>query len=349
MKNMKAVRYYGIGDIRVESIEIPTITSQEILVKVNACAVCGSDMKAYVSGNPRIKPPRTMGHEFAGVITEVGSNVDCYNIGDRVVMATSISCGECYYCKRGFRNLCSNLAPMGFSYDGGMAEYVVIPERAIKNGHLVKVPVGIDPDVAALAEPVSCAVNCLENCSITEGDIVVVVGAGPMGIINALVAKANKASKVIVSELNSERLKQCEVFGFYRLIDSSKESLYDVVMSETDGYGADIVIVAAPAATPQEDALRIVRKRGTVALFASLPIGKNILNIDSRLVHYNEIRIVGSSDSTSDHVKKAVEFLGQTGFPGESLITHKLSFESIHKAFELMKSGESLRVLLSNR
>lgn len=343
---MKAVRFYAAGDVRVEEIDIPKISSAEILVKIDACAVCGSDMKAAVSGNPRIKPPMTMGHEFTGVICEIGKDVKGYQIGERIVMATSISCGECYYCKRGWRNLCSDLAPMGFSYNGGMAEYTVIPERAIKNGHLVKVPAGVPAEVAALAEPVSCAVNSLSNCNISEGDTVLVIGAGPMGILNALIAKASKASKVMIAELNDERLKQCEGFGFYRLINPVKENLNDIVMSETDGYGADIVIVAAPAAAPQEEALRLTRKRGTVCLFASLPVGKSMLNIDSREIHYKELRVVGCSDSTSEHVQKAVEFLSSEDFPGSKIVTHTLPLEQIDKAFELMRSGQSLRVVL---
>ena len=194
---MKAVVFYAPGDIRVEEINKPVCTDNEILVKVDACAVCGSDMKAAVSGNVRIKPPRVMGHEFTGIIVEKGVNIAGYETGERVVMATSISCGECYYCRRGYRNLCVDLSPMGYSYDGGMAEYVVIPERAITNGHLITVPASVPPEVAALAEPVSCAVNAVEQCRVQKGDTVLLIGAGPMGILNACIARTYGASKII--------------------------------------------------------------------------------------------------------------------------------------------------------
>ncbi len=343
---MKAVLFYAPGDIRVEEVDIPNCGANEILVKVDACAVCGSDLKAAGVGNPRIKPPKIMGHEFTGLIAQCGQNVSGYAVGERVVMATSISCGSCYYCRRGWRNLCRDLAPMGYTYDGGMAEYVLIPERAIVNGHLVKVPAGVKPETAALAEPVSCAVNSIEHCQIEPGDTVLVIGAGPMGILNACVARAYGAGKIIFAELNEDRLRQCEVFGFDRLVNSGKEDLKEVVMGMTDGYGADVVIVAAPATAPQEQALDLVRKRGTVMLFASLPVGRSMLQLDSRLIHYKELRVVGSSDSTSEHVKKAVEILSNKDFPSERIVTHILPLEGIDKAFALMRSGESLRVVL---
>lgn len=345
---MKAVVFYAPGDIRVENIEIPECKSDEVLVKIDACAVCGSDMKAAASGNVRIKPPRVMGHEFTGIIVETGGKVSGYNTGDRVVMATSISCGECKYCRSGHRNLCTDLSPMGYSYDGGMAEYVAIPARAISNGHLIVAPPELPPEIAALAEPVSCAVNAVEQCNIRQGDIVLVIGAGPMGILNACVARVYGAAKIIFAELNDNRLKQCEQFGFDRLVNPAKEDLRQAVMDETEGYGVDVVIIAAPAAAPQEQALDLVRKQGSVMLFASLPAGKSMLNIDSRLIHYKELHVLGSSDSTPAHVKRAVEILSSGQFPADKIVTHHLRFDDIEKAFELMRSGESLRVVLSN-
>ena len=153
MATIKGVVYYEPGDIRVEQVPMPENGADELLVKVDACAVCGTDLKSMLVGNPRIKAPKVMGHEFTGLVDSVGANVDDFAVGDRVVMATSVSCGECFYCQRGHNNLCVDLAPMGFSYEGGMAEYVVIPERALRNGHVIKVPEGVPPEHAALAEP----------------------------------------------------------------------------------------------------------------------------------------------------------------------------------------------------
>ena len=373
---IKAVVYHGPLDVRCESVPMPGCGADEIRVKVDACAVCGSDWKAYKSGNPRMKPPITIGHEFTGIIETIGADVpgmyegpqrpdfpqpveqqpigalrplphsSSLAVGERVVMATSISCGECLYCRRGWRNLCTDLRPMGFHYNGGMAEFVTVPARGLQQGHIVKVPADVKATHAALAEPVSCCVNAAENCGITKGDVVAVLGAGPMGILNACVAREYGAAKIILSEVNPARLKQAEAFGFDRLVNPANEDLAKIIKDETGGYGADVVIVAAPAAQPQEQAMALVRKRGTVCLFASLPAGKSMLNVDSRPIHYGELRVIGSSDSTSTHVRRAVELIAGGSLPTNRIASHVLKLDDIQRAFALMESGEALRVVL---
>lgn len=346
MTTIKAVVYHGPSDVRCERVPAPGCEPDQVRVKVDACAVCGSDWKAFKSGNPRMKPPITIGHEFSGLVDSVGARVTGYTVGERVVMATSISCGECFYCRRGWRNLCTDLRPMGFHYPGGMAEYVTIPGRGLEQGHVVKVPAGVQAVHAALAEPVSCCVNAAENCGIARGDVVVVLGAGPMGILNACVAREYGAAKIILSELNPTRLRQAQAFGFDRLVDPAQEDLPEIIRNASGGYGADVVIVAAPAAEPQEQAMTLVRKRGTVCLFASLPAGKSMLQVDSRPVHYGEVRIVGTSDSTPGHVQRAVQLIADGRLPVDKIASHVLKLDDIQHAFALMASGESLRVVL---
>jgi L-iditol 2-dehydrogenase len=343
---MRAVVYHGAGNVRAERVPVPVCGDGGLLVKVEACAVCGSDMKAFRSGNPRMRPPVTMGHEFAGVIVESRAAAG-FAAGERVVMATSVSCGACAYCRRGWRNLCADLRPMGFGCDGGMAEYVAIPEPAVRGGHVVKVPGAVEPVHAALAEPVSCAVNACENSGVGAGDTVLVMGAGPMGILNAVVARRFGAAKVILSEINPARLAQGGAFGLDRLVDPAREDLRRVVLDETEGLGADAVIVAAPAAPPMEQAVTLVRKRGTVCLFASLPEGGSALSLDSRIIHYGELRVTGTSDSTPVHVARAVAMLASGSFPAGRVVTHTLPFEAFHEAVGLMASGEALRVALT--
>jgi L-iditol 2-dehydrogenase len=344
---MKSIVYHAPGDIRVEDLPMPSCGDEELLVKVDACAVCGTDLKTQKHGNPRIKAPLTMGHEFTGLVQEVGSQaVGGLAVGDRIVMATSVSCGECFYCQRKWPNLCVDVAPMGFSYPGGMAEYVVIPARALKNGHVIKTPPDLAAEHAALSEPVSCAVNSLGQCDLQPGDTVLVLGAGPMGLMNACVARGAGAGKIILSEINDRRLAQAEGMGCDVLINPTKEDLTERVMRETNGLGADVAIVAAPAAAPQEQAVNLVRKRGTVVLFASLPKGASTINVDSRPLHYGELRVVGTSDSAPWHVEKAVQMLSAGAVPGDKLATHVLPLDGIHDAFKLMESGESLRVVL---
>jgi L-iditol 2-dehydrogenase len=235
---------------------------------------------------------------------------------------------------------------MGFSYPGGMADYVIIPARALEQRHVVRTPPEMAAEHAALAEPVSCAVNSLGQCDLQTGDTVLVLGAGPLGLMNACVARALGAGKVILSEVSQARLEQARGFDFDVLVDAAQQDLTECVMSETGGLGADIAIVAAPAAAPQEQAPLLVRKRGTVVLFASLPKGNSLLSLDSRPIHYNELRVVGTSDSAPRHVQQAVTLLAGGQVPADKLATHMLPLDQIHRAYQLMESGESLRVVL---
>lgn len=343
---MRAIVYYAPGDVRVEQVPEPQAGPGELRVKVDACAVCGTDLKSFKHGNPRIRAPLVIGHEFTGLIDTVGSETAGFEIGERVVMATSLSCGQCLYCRQGWRNLCVDLAPMGFSYPGGMAQYVVIPHRALDNDHVVKVPPGIPAQQAALAEPLSCAVNAVAQCGLCPGDVVVVVGAGPMGLMNACVARAMGAGTIVLAEVGAQRLAQAAQFGCDVLVDSTREDLVARVKGLTGGLGADVAIIAAPAAAPQETALDLVRKRGTVCLFASLPVGHSMLQLDSRKIHYGELRVIGSSDSTGQHVRAAIEMMASGKVPADRLATHVLPLEGIQQAFDLMLSGEALRVIL---
>ena len=346
METMKAIEYHAPGDIRVGQVPMPQCGDDEILARVDACAVCGTDLKTYLHGNPRIKAPKIMGHEFTAIVETVGDKSKGFCKGQRIVMATSVSCGTCSYCSRGLNNLCLSLSPMGFSYDGGMAEYITIPAQALKNGHAVKVPEGVKAEHAALAEPASCAVNACGNSQISKGDTVLVTGAGPMGIINACVARQLGAEKIVIAETNPIRLDQAWDFGFDLLINPKEQDLREAVLDFTGGIGADVVIVAAPAKEPQEQALDLVRKQGTVCLFASLPASDSLLSLDSRKIHYNEIHVVGSSDSTPAHVATAVEMISNGQIPAEKIATHILALDDIFKAFDLMQSGQALRVVL---
>lgn len=343
---MKAVVYHAPGDVRVEDLPVPEPGPDDLRVRVDACAVCGTDLKSYQHGNPRIKAPLTMGHEFTGLIDAVGRDVEGFALGERVVMATSISCGQCRYCREGWRNLCVDLAPMGFTYPGGMAEYTVIPGRAIRNGHVVKVAPDLPAPQAALAEPLSCAVNAVGQCGLRRGDMVVVVGAGPMGLMNACVARAMGAGTIVLAEVSQARLAQAAQFGCDVLVNPDEEDLVARIRSLTGGLGADVAIIAAPAIPPQEMAPDLVRRRGTVCLFASLPVGQSTLRLDSRKIHYGELRVIGSSDSTAEHVREAVRLMAAGTIPTARLASHELPLEGIFQAYDLMTRGEALRVVL---
>ena len=345
LETMNAVIYYGKGDVRYEKTAVPVCKPGELRVKVDACAVCGSDFKTFNNGNPRMKPPIVMGHEFTGAIETIGEGVAGFAIGERIVMATSISCGECAYCRKGWSNLCAKLDPMGFSYPGGMAEYVIVPAVAIRNGHVVKVSSSIAPEHAALAEPVSCAVNCVEICGITGGETVVVVGAGPLGILNMYTARKYGAAKLILAQRAGKRLTQAASFACDRLVNTTTENLVDVVRCETGGLGADVVIVAAPEASAQEQSLDWSARGAASASLPHCPAGASTVSLDSRKIHYNELYVCGASDSTPTHVRKAVSLLCQPDFPYK-IANPLLKLCEVQKAFTIMAARDGMRVVL---
>ena len=341
---MKAVRFYDAGDIRVEDAPMPQLEVGGLLVKVEGCAICGTDLKMYLNGNPRIKPPQVIGHEFVGQIVEVGKEVSGYEVGERVTMATSISCGSCAVCQAGFTNRCETLTPVSYDYPGAFAEYIAIPPAGVRGGNVVKVPQSLG-EMAALAEPVSCAVNAQILAGVKADDTVAVLGCGPLGAIHAEVARANGAAKVFVTQRSAERLKFAEQLNIDAVIDTSKKDAVDEVMKLTDGLGVDVVMVTVPAASVQEQALSMARKGGMINLFASLPKGASQLNIDSRLIHYRELFISGASDSTPGHVETAVKLLSE-GRISENIITHRLPLEKFMDGLSLMQNSQCLKVLM---
>ncbi|HOC02339.1 MAG TPA: alcohol dehydrogenase catalytic domain-containing protein, partial [bacterium] len=185
----KAALLVNIEDLKIVDREIPQIGKNEILLRVKACAICGTDIKVFHHGHKHIVFPRVTGHELSGVIEKIGEDIKKYKVGDRVTVAPAIPCGECYYCRRGWQSMCDNLKTIGYQFDGGFAEYMVIPEVAIRNGCVNIIPDGLSFDEAALAEPLACVINGQQLSRVEMGDTVLIVGAGPIGCLHAELAK----------------------------------------------------------------------------------------------------------------------------------------------------------------
>ena len=178
---MKATLFEAVDKMSVKDIPVPEVRPGTILLRIHACAVCGTDVKIYHHGHRLIVPPRVTGHEISGEIAEVGDGVEGYAKGDRVAVAPAIPCGECRYCLRGIQGMCDNLTAMGYHYDGGFAEYCLLPEIAVRNRCVNKIPDGVSYEEAAIAEPLACCINAQELCNVSLGHSVVVIGSGPIG------------------------------------------------------------------------------------------------------------------------------------------------------------------------
>ena len=342
---MKAAMYGGPGKLTVREVPDPKPARDNLVLRIRVCTICGTDLKLYTVGNPRCTPPRIIGHELVGEVVSVGSDVEHFALGDRVTLATSVACNRCDYCSRGLQNLCPNMKCISMDYDGGFAELMAVPAEAIRGGNAILVPASVEDCGAALAEPLSCVVNAQKIAGVKPGDTVVVIGAGPLGCLNAEVAKAFGAHRVLITQRSPERAKLARNLAGVEVIQVGEDDAVEQVLARTDG-GADVVIASAPNARAQEQALEMVRKGGVLSLFASLPKGESALQLDARLIHYGQIAVVGASDSRPCDIRDALALLEAGKIDVDTIVTHRLPLERVLDGIELMKKRSGLKIAI---
>jgi len=344
---MKAARFHAPGKIRIEDVNIPQIGSEEILVKVKVALTCGTDVKMYKRGHPKVIPPITMGHEFSGTVEETGQKVaNKFRIGDRVAVANSAPCNNCFFCKTGKPNLCEHLLEtlIGFSVDGAYAEYIRVPAPIVRQNTYV-MPENISFEEAALLEPLACAINGIDAASIGLGDTVLILGSGPIGLIHLQLAKLKGASKVIVTDLQAERLKIAGKLGADVVIDASKEDQLSRVKEITGGLGADKVIEAVGLPQTWELAFQMTRKAGTTLFFGGCPSGAKV-SLDTERIHYEDLTIKGIFHHTPVSVLKAFKLISSGRFIGKPLITEEMSLSELENALTKMGRGECVKIAI---
>ena len=344
---MKAQVLENIEELKFKEVSTPRPSSNEMLLKVQACAICGTDIKVYHHGHRLITFPRITGHELSGELVEVGKEVEGFSVGDRVVVAPAVPCRRCYYCQRGEEAMCENLRAIGYYWDGGFSEYMLIPQEAIFGGCVNKIPEKLSFEEASLAEPLACAINGQELMLVNEGDVVVVIGGGPLGCIHSLLAKSKGVDKVIVLEVSSYRLEMAKKKAqadFY--FNPLEENMVDRVKEITDGRGADRVIVACGSDKAQSIALELVSPMGSINFFGGLPKDKPFATLNTNLIHYKECYIVGTHGSSPQHNRLALEILGNGVVKIKDLITHRLPLRELKTGLEIVEKGEGLKVII---
>lgn len=343
---MRAAVFYGPEDLRVSNVPRPAIGDTELLVRVAACAVCGSDVRTFRHGARNISQPVVLGHEVSGTIAEVGAAVSGYSIGQRVAVAPAIPCGECRYCRRGAETMCERLQSIGYEFNGGLAEFLAVPSSAVRAGCVNSVPVNVSFDEAALAEPLACVINAQELVDVGDDDTVVVLGAGPIGCLHASLARIRRAAKVLLVDIRPERLQLAEAFGADCLIDGSREDVGARVLEETNGEGASVVIVAAPSHQAQQQAVTLAAKRGRVNFFGGLPKTSPTISLDANLVHYRELSIVGSYGSRPVHNRLALELVATGRLRLQALVGLELPLERVVDGLHAVEQGRVLKVVV---
>ena len=342
---MKAGVLKNVNEVNYMDVAEPHLETGDLLIKVKAATVCGTDLR-IVRGKKTagIRYPSVLGHEFAGVVAHY-AGAHPYKVGDAVCVCPQFTCGHCEYCIRGAENLCRNMTAMGYEIDGAFAEYVRIPASGVASGNVFALPSGLSFEKAALAEPLACVMNGQERVGVNMGDVVVVLGAGPIGILHVKLARLSGARLVVVSEPNPVRREAALKAGAHLVIDPTAEDLNGRVRGATDGLGADVAICAIGVPSLANDAIGLVRHRGRVSLFAGFNKGAQA-EIDVNAIHYNELTVTGSFGLTRLQFERALKMIASGNLEVDSLLTHRFPLEEIVTALSTAEQGSAIKVAI---
>jgi len=344
---MKAAVYYGPGDMRVEERAVPKAGQGEVLLKVEACAICGTDMRILAQGQKNVVPPQVIGHEICGVVEAVGKGAQGYDKGEKVIIVTPVGCRRCPACNAGRPNLCRSFRAIGYHFPGGFAQYMVMPEEAVAQGNMIPVPADLPPEEACLIEPLSCAINGQDYLNIKVGDTAAIFGAGPIGMMHLELAKASGATRTIMIDVNPTRLaKVAELFGCDLTVNSAETDPVEAVLAATGGRGADVVITAAPAKVVCEQALSMCAPMGRISYFASVNKADPYIKFDVNVPHYKELGIFGAFASYHAQYARAAELVVSRRIDMRKFVTHEFPLERIGEAFEVARSGDGIKVVV---
>lgn len=342
---MRGFSYRG-KDVGAVLTEVPTPEpgAGELRVRIGATTVCGTDLRTIRGEKDKgIKPGVILGHEVSGYVDGIGAGVTGFEEGDQVIVSASIFCGLCRQCRRGQEHLCDQHQVVGHHYDGGLADYMLIPRAALEGELVLKAPRELDPAEVALAEPLSCCLNGLDNYRVELGDTVVIVGGGAIGLIHLQLARLSGAQQVIVSDPSASRREQAEVLGATRTVDPMNEDLAGVVANLTDGEGADVAVLCIGVPQLVDDCLRLVRKRGRVCIFAGLA-GEGRSSIAANLIHYREVTVVGSSNAGRHNVARALDLIVRGAINTKAMVTHRFGLSQVAEAVEFVGAGAGIKI-----
>lgn len=341
---MMAAVFNGPGALEVKEVETPVIGPDEVLVKVGANTVCGTDLRVLRGEKTAgIDPPAVIGHEMAGHVAEVGRRVGGFEVGAPVTITPMIPCLRCFYCRRDMENACENVKAVGYQVPGGLSEYMKIPAGAIAAGCLFVAGEDLPPEQLALTEPLSACVYGQRRSPVGLGDVVLILGAGPIGLFHLQLALLAGAGTVIVSQRSEPRRSLASEFGAHVVVDPTSEDLAEAVAEHTDGHGADVVIVCIGVPQLVNDAFRLARKGGRVNVFAGLA-GEGWAEVEANLIHYNELQVTGQTGTRRSEFETALELVESGRVDTRRMITHRFPLAETEQAIESSAGGEGIKV-----
>lgn len=342
---MLAGRLYGPGDLRIVEVDIPAIADDEMLIHVKAASVCGTDVRMFLNGAKGVSEdsPLTLGHEFAGTIDKIGKDVEAdYRVGQRVAIAPNFGCGVCDFCVSGNGHMCPDFQAFGINIDGAFAEYVRIPAKTIRQGNVTLIDDKVSFEAGALNEPFSCVNNGFERNQVKPGDKVLVIGAGAIGIMHALLARMAGAGLVVVNDLAVERLQLVkEIDSKIEIVDGSVD-LAEYTKDITRGLGFDVIVTAAPVPAIQQKSLHLAAVNGRICFFGGLPKDKEEVALNTNIVHYKQLILSGTTRASLTQYRQTLKYIASGIVDVDVLVSVR---DSIEKLPELMDNARHARGL----
>ena len=339
---MSAGVYYAPGDVRTERMPVPDPGPGEMLVRVRACGLCGTDLAKY--RHQLVTPGAVLGHEVTGEVVGLGAGVDRFDIGDRILVPHHVPCFTCVYCRHGNYSMCaewkrSQIAP------GGFCEYMLARAGTTARG-VLKLPDDLGFDEATLAEPLACCLRGIERTRLSPGDTLVVIGAGPAGLLHVQLARLAGVARIVSIDLLPERLAAARDLGADVTIRGDEQDAAEIVHALTDGHGADAVITAVGVSSVVEQALTLVRPGGVVNVFAECPPGSRI-ELDPNITYHKEVTLLGAYSSSPREIRIALDLIASGRINVERMISRTMPLDQLGRAFEIALAGrDALKIII---
>ncbi len=335
----------GPSEVEIRTIEKPIVNSGDVLVKMQACGVCGSDLEKIYG--KYTQPSMKLGHEPSGIVIEVGQSVINFKKGDRVFVHHHVPCYSCHYCLHGNETMCkkyseTNLLPCG------LAEEFVVPEWNVSHGGIIRIPDFMTFEEAAMIEPLACCVRSWKKIKVTKGDSIAIFGIGPTGMMHVMLSKVHGLSDIFCFDVNNFRLNFAKKFGITDSIKSTDSDAYNKILSKTQNRGVDVAIVATGNLDAVTQAIEFVRKGGTIVLFG-VPTRDAKLSVDMSKVYSKEITITPSYAASDHDTLDALKLIQEGKADVKSMITHKFDLADSHNALEYAhQANDSMKIIITN-
>jgi L-iditol 2-dehydrogenase len=342
---MKAAFVKDSSRVVVEDVEKPILGTGDVLVKMHACGICGSDLEKVFGKYSQ--PSTRLGHEPSGTIEKVGENVTDFKKGDRVFVHHHVPCYSCHFCLHGNETMCEKYSETNL-FPCGLAEEFIVPQWNVNHGGILKIPDSMSFEEAAMIEPLACCIRAWNKFSFQKGDSTAIFGVGATGMMHVMLSIIHEFNKIFCIDINEFRLEFAKKFNITDAIKSSVPDIKQKILDQTDNRGVDVAIVATGSLQALSSAIDLVRKGGTVVMFG-VPSKDAMINLNMSIIYSKEITMISSYAASDSDTKAALELIQSSKIDVKKLITHRYNIKDSPKAFEHAHHGvDSMKIIITN-